>query len=166
MINGLRITKGPAFTLFCFAHVFLLACSRSQEIEWKLEQTLVANKCYNSGKLFLPAANQFRGIELELVQYASGIRMYLNVFSLPFPTHTEDSTKTEILITIDEDEHPFTTHCFQGGQRLLLPPEATSLLITSLMEDHSITIASGRYCATIVSTRFSELYAKLNQIFL
>lgn len=142
----------------------LISCSSKNQQQWQIDRTVVSNKDYNSGKLSLPAINPFCGLELELVRGSSGTRMYLNAFSLPYPSNLDDPTKTEVMLSIDQQVYVIMADRFQGGQRLLLPADAASLIITALRNDNLVDITVGRYSARIISTRFAELYAQLNKI--
>jgi hypothetical protein len=140
-----------------------VSCSSSNEQQWQIDRTVVSNLDCNLGRLTLPAINTYQGLELELVRSASGTRMYLNAFSLPFPNDLEDLSKSAVILLIDEQVYVIKAERFMGGQRLLMPEDAASLIITTLVNDKSIQITVGRYRTTIISTRFVELYKQLNK---
>jgi len=89
---------------------------------------------------------------------SNGVRMYVNAYSVPFSTLESDPGQALMLIGVNEDIFEFQADVLQGGQRLLVPDEAVSLIITSLSQNIPIKITVGRYCATIVPDNFLFLY--------
>lgn len=140
--------------------LFLCSCSKSFP-EWEYGRVITSCPAYNSGRLLLRPENPFRGLELELSCGCSGLRMYVNAFSLAFPKEEGCSSKTKILISSDQESYTVFADRLEGGQRLLLPPEAAQNIIRKLLACKTIFISAGRYKSEIVPRGFSEAYHKL-----
>jgi hypothetical protein len=148
----------------CILALFLFNCAGNCR-KWFLEEEITACPQYNSGKLYLPAEEICRGLELEIVRSASGMRMYLNTFSLPFSPDNSNPNLSPFFITIACDEPAlFLGELLEGGQRVLLPIEVSQQIVSALLDNQSVVIKAGRYQTEIVPTSFAKLYDDLLQI--
>ncbi|NGX54205.1 MAG: hypothetical protein K1000chlam4_00930 [Chlamydiae bacterium] len=69
------------------------------------------------------------------------------------------------MIVVDEQPYSFATTRMEGGQRLLLPEEATQLLISALSKTQKVTIAApGGFSSVISSKKFDKLYRKFEKV--
>lgn len=102
-----------------------------------------------------------RNLEIELDYGVSGLRMYLNVFSLELPSLMEHSDLTLVTVEVDLEKRFFQAHLFTGGQRLLLPDAARDWILDALFQDCSITISTGCYRSVIPPLNFKKLYKSL-----
>lgn len=157
MINFIR--KGG---LVCLILIFTSCASTCNQ--WQFEATITACPCYNSGRMTISSCDPLKNLSLELVRGSSGLRVYLNTHSLPFPCDPNHPDMTSLLLTIDGVDDCVIADRFQGGQRLLLPPQTAQKTIEKLLANKSLHITVGRYHAVIESTCFSELYKKLCEI--
>ena len=105
--------------------------------------------------------NTLGGLELELDFGISGLRMYVNVFSLEVPSHAETPHIAQVVIHINEERFVFFAHILQGGQRLLLPEEASNTIIEALSAGFPVTISTGRYRSVILPANFQKQYKAL-----
>lgn len=151
---------------FSALFLFLLAtsCSSSSCPKWQIEETITCSPCYNSGKIFFPPPDEFSGLELELARGPDDVRMYINVFSIEISGEADDSNAAQVLVDFGGEAETFTANILQGGQRLLLPPEATERILSSLLDGDYITISVDRYKAEIPSENFPKLYNSLCDI--
>lgn len=143
--------------LFCF----LSSCATPAR-QWELEKTRSCSPCFQSAKLFLPVDDNFCGMEIELTQGHCGLRMYVNVFTLEFPYTQENDAKTALVITVDEVSQTIYADRFQGGQRLLLPPDASEYIILSLLANKKVDIRAGRFHSIVIPYKFESLFHRLN----
>jgi hypothetical protein len=101
-------------------------------------------------------------LELEIDRGRSGVKMYVNLLLLPIAPLPGDETRASIQIILEDDEilviHP---HRFIGGQRLLLPPDTSDLLISLLLEGCSFTIKVGRNELQVIGNNFEKSYNDL-----
>lgn len=144
--------------------VVLIACFFScshDDPTWSYDQVIAGSCEYDSGKLWLRPENTFRGLELELTRSLSGVRMYVNVFSLPFTKESQDSTTLQLKVSTEEESYLVDAYCLEGGQKLLLLPEGAEMIINSLFRSETVAIAVGRYESEISSNGFAEAYQRL-----
>lgn len=87
--------------------------------------------------------------------------MYLGAYSLEFPSSREDPCKTQVTVTIDDQPFVALADRLEGGQKLLMPSDATQSIITALLENRIVTIKAGRYLTEIITANFCELYGEL-----
>ena len=143
--------------LISFLSLFSFSCSTSCR-QWHLDEMIGSNDCYHSSRLYLLSEDAYCNLELVLIRSKSGIRMYLNTFSVPFPWESNDECKTAIYLCVDGNEFAFVSDRLQGGQRLLLPPDAVELIISTLMNGEQLSVRAGRYQMVVIPTRFGELF--------
>jgi hypothetical protein len=146
------------FLLLCFT-----SCNKTCH-QWKEEETLTTCFCYNSGKIFLRPPARQGSIELELTRGTYGLRLYVNIFSLEAQPEECDPTKTMVIFDVGDDSITIFGDLLEGGQRILLPPNATQWVINLLNSDQEFVVHVGRYSSTIISTGFTEAYQKLMDI--
>lgn len=151
--------KRACLVLFFFQ---ITACTKRAPC-WKYDN--VSNSCseYRSAKLWSPAQDPFRGLEVELISSHSGLRMYVNTYSRTFPANEEG--KCEITMSSSQIEPPKTFYAdrLEGGQRLLLPPQATSWTIEQLLLGNTIKMTTGRYSTEVSPEEFNTFYPKFYQ---
>ena len=91
--------------------------------------------------------------------------MYVNLFLLCTAPLPDDEAKTSIQLIMEDGEtlilYPYR---FEGGQRLLLPSEASDFIITLLSEGKSFTIKVGRNELAIVPENFQISYENLMSV--
>lgn len=152
------IMKGAIFALF----LFLTSCSKSSH-QWICEKTLTHDPCYDSMRIILPSRNHFRELELELTQGAY-CKMYINVFSIELPEDPDCPNKTKVSLSVDGNSKIVYADRLKGGQRLLLPPDTTQMIIDSLLEGKPLSLSVSRYKAEIIPDRFSNFYQALEKM--
>jgi hypothetical protein len=141
--------------------LFFSTCSSTCKQQWMIEKVITDSPCFNSGKLTLSPTDTFCGLELELTRGESGVRMYINVFSLEIkPEHSMQSTAL-VEVTYQNQKQTFHAFLYQGGQRLLLPNQARDLIIESLSQNEPVCIAVGRYRSEISPEDFTCKYDAL-----
>lgn len=133
---------------------------------WVLEKTVTPYAQYNSARLVLPIEDQFRGLEITLVRGSEGVLMYVNACSVAFPCDEDcfDPNMTQInIVVMGNNPYVVWAHRLQGGQRLLLPCEASDRIIESLLAGIPVEMTIGRYYTEIIPDRFAELYIALGR---
>lgn len=141
---------------------FFFSCSKPCQ-EWEFGQVVTPCPCYNSGRLFLPTTDPSRGLEIEIIHASSNNEtlLYLGAYSLEFTGTKENPNKTLVTVTIDEQSIVVAADRLEGGQKLLMPPEATQTIINALLENRVVRLKTGRYQTEILNANFCELYYKL-----
>ena len=117
-----------------------------------MEKVASCDPCFASRRLHYDSCDPFVRLEIELVESASGLRLYLNSFSLPL-------NSPEVVFRVDATCKSFSGVLLEGGQRLLLPDELRDWIIAALANDSNVDICVGPYRALILPNRFLELYA-------
>ncbi len=139
--------------------LFLSACSSKTGWDYRAVQTKPIAS--NSANLRIPVTNPFNGLELQFLKGSFGTRAYLSVHAREIPSQANDP----IVIVVDDQSYSFATTRMEGGQRLLLPEEATQLLISALSNTQKVTIAApGGFSSVISSKKFGKLYRKFEKV--
>lgn len=116
--------------------LFLLsACTSTQH--WKVSQHKTTPSVY---WCFKPE-NAFNGVSVEIIEKQCDQVAYLGVLSREIPPYDADPTKAKVTLIIDTQNLSFLAHRMQGGQRLLLPLEATKQLISALAAKKKVVVA-------------------------
>ncbi len=115
---------------------------------------MTCDPCYDSARLIYDILDPFNQLELEMIQSASGLRMYLNTFSRPLAS-------PNVTVKAGGDLRCFPGTLFEGGQRLLLSEEARDFIIASLLAECAVEVVAGPYHAIIGTEKFSKTYFKL-----
>lgn len=146
-------TQAIRFILFI---VLLYSCSpRScwlyQEVDSDCPQ-------YNSANLTHPSANTFNGIGLQLLTGPFGTLGYLNVYCGSIPSFDEEGRTAKVLFIIDGTHYQFDGILHEGQQKVLLPDEATQLVIRALLDNQSVCIVMKGYLGEISAVGFCSRY--------
>ncbi len=106
---------------------------------------------FNSALLSHCSPEAFNGIELQLLRGEFGILAFLNISSgsLNSPTAA---------LEIEGIRYLYTAHVMQGGQRVLLPPEAADFIITSLLNGLNVKICLNGYMSEFFPENFARKY--------
>ena len=145
--------KRVSLTLF----LFLCSCSKPCS-QWQNERAVTCCESQNSSRLMRCSSNRFRGLELEIARGCSGMRMYLNVHSLCFPCDETTPPKTTVHITSGQESYDVWADRLEGGQRLLLPPEAAQSIICHLLNGNTVSLSAGRFKEEISPEGFCAAY--------
>lgn len=113
------------------------------------------------GKISFPPANSYSGIEMDLTRLNHEVVAYLNVFSIDLAAPDQ---LIDVRVVIENQESTYQARILKGGQRVLLPLEATEKMIEALSEDLQVYIQMGRYEQTIDPANFSNAYGELMMI--
>lgn len=145
------IGKGCLCTFFL---LLIASCTPSCR-QWQLETACAA--CPNTpiAKLYLPPEASYCGLEIEFARCGSDVRMYINVFSVPFPCEV---SSVEIKVSIDDVSFTSDVEVLEGGQRLLVPIDTTNQIIEALANCQTVSIRAGRYSSTLLSCNFADLF--------
>lgn len=144
--------KRSVLTLFLIA-ILVSSCS-PQCHQWQF--AVIKADCPSAQyvKIYLPPCNTFNGLEAVFMRYNGTTAFYLNVFTLLFPINEGDEEHTDVTFCIEESTYTFTAERLLGGQRLLLPDEATQLALETLIENKTIEVTVGRYQTTLIPDNF------------
>jgi hypothetical protein len=107
-----------------------------------------------------PPKNTFRNLEVFFQKDGSDTKVFLNTYSTPF--QNDENGMATVTIYIDDSPTPFKAPVLAGNQRILLPPDATEMLLVALNEKKAIVIASGKYFAEVHSEDFDQAFNKFN----
>lgn len=141
-----------ALSLFILLLV-LTQCARPCQ-NWQLET--VHSKNFSS-RLLHPATDCYSGISFEIIHSCQTEWGYINSYTFGFSEEI-----IEISIIIDGQEYPFTGERLEGHQRVLLPPQATQLIIKGLLDGQIIHLTAENYQTTLCPQNFSKLFKKSN----
>lgn len=124
---------------------------------WHAEHTCSCRSITDSTRLFLPPANPCEQLELEFVFSACDVRSYVNLL-----VGQVSGESTLVEFQIDDVPIVYTALVYAGGQRLLLPDEATPTLIGALLDEQCVILQVGNRKREILATRFADVYGCLD----
>lgn len=142
--------------------LFLSACS--SPTGWRSQQLGSSQTQYHAGKIYFPPENQGTGVELELVRSALGLKGYLNVFTRTVPTRPDHPTESLVTLIIAGETETITAYRYQGGQKLLLPDEVTSRMVTALQAHEDVLISVKGFRSLVVAEGFERVFHKLDNL--
>jgi hypothetical protein len=148
-----------------FASLFILIFSVSCACNnlWCLQKVETDFLCYNSSRLSFHSPQNFCGINLEFMRGEFGIVGFISICSLEIPV-LPDSHESLVVILADEKKYCFACRRLAGAQRLLLPPEATELMIDLLNNGTTIYIAMEGFGSEIPACNFSKKYREFSRV--
>lgn len=95
-------------------------------------------------------------LSLEIIHSCGTDWGYINTYALGFT----DETPT-ISMTISGQPYEFQGFRLEGYQRVLMPPDATQLLITALLDGFPIHLKASNYQIVLEPLNFAYNYTKL-----
>lgn len=144
--------------LTCTLFLTVTSCTSTAD-HWKLRRIDSSNDIV-CAHLSLPPKNTFRNLEVFFQKDGPETKVFLNTYSIPF--QNDENGMADIAIYIDDSPTNFKAPILAGNQRILLPPDATHLLLVALNEKKVIVIASGKYFAEVHSEDFDQVFNKFN----
>ncbi|MEM1283252.1 MAG: hypothetical protein AAGG81_06835 [Chlamydiota bacterium] len=126
--------------------LLLVSCSKPLS-PWKVNKIETSNPSYNSSRYIFTDGNT----RFELYKTAYETVGYFSVTSLPIPSLLENSSISQIRLTIDDDRETVIAHRITGGQKLILPENTLQKILEALKEKKSVTLETGRYSLTLTS---------------
>jgi hypothetical protein len=128
--------------LFCI--FFLAGC---QQKGWIYRKVVSDSPQFNSAQWKHVTEHAFNGIEVQFLKGDFGTLGFLNVYSRRIPSGA-------LIIQIESASYPFTGIVMEGGQRLLLPDEATETILQALRSGQKVWIyLDGGYSTEISFNR-------------
>lgn len=144
--------------LACTLFFTITSCASTAD-KWKLRRIDSSND-FVCAHLSLPPTNTFRNLEVVFQKDGTTTKVFLNTYSIPF--QRDESGMTPVVIYIDGVPSSFKAPVLAGNQRILLPQDATEILLVALNEKKAIVITTGKYSAEVHSEDFSRAFDKFN----
>lgn len=154
----MNLSRYAIFALF----LFLFSCGRKEL--WQYREVVEGCAQFNSANLTYCPSNLFTGIEVQFLKGEFGTLCFLNVFSRAIPPFAQDPKSALVIIEIDDQQYPFKAIRMESAQRVLLPDEAASMLISALHNSCMVTIYLESYMAQISSQKFPHYFEKLQKL--
>jgi hypothetical protein len=148
------------FSLCILLTTLLLGCTKSGY--WSEERIHSHSDAFAFCKVRQRASDQVYGLDIEFVRFVDGVKAYLLIHSTPIPCHLCPNEKTPLHIEIDKT-YSFYAERLEGGQRFLLPQEATELLKHAFMEGKNALITLPGYHSLIDAQGFSKHFSKIEE---
>lgn len=140
--------------------LFLTACSSQKD--WTYSRVVSASPEFNSSMLRRHSQSELVGVGVELLKGSFGTLGYLNVSARKIPV-LPGTTDTSIVVFVIEDEKfPYKANRMAGGQKLLLPEEATEQLVAALQNNSIVDIYLDGYMTKLEPSNFQKLYKKFH----
>ncbi len=164
---GMFIISGAALPEICrkralLALFLLMNCSCSgPSCQWQVQTCEGSTTSFSSARMYLAPANEYSGLELELVQTIDGLKMYINVYGLEIPAEGPNSQNSRVFISFKDHSYHFSALRFTGGQKLLVPQYVQSEIVEYLQEGQSVHLQVGRYEADIYPDKFVDVFNKM-----
>ena len=144
--------------LACTLFFSITSCATTAD-KWKLRRIDSSNDM-TCAHLYLPPQNTFRNLEVFFQKDGTDTKVFLNTYSTPF--QKDEAGMTSLAIYVDNNPTYFKAHVLTGNQRILLPSDATELLLVALNKKKAIVVATGKYSTEVHSDDFDQLYNKFN----
>ncbi len=97
------------------------------------------------------------GIDLEMVTGSEGTSLYLDVHSHPIPPYASNPKEAIVTLSTGEEKHVVLAVRRDGGQRLVVPPEAHAFILATLRAGLPLTIELEGYTTTIEAKNFKAI---------
>jgi hypothetical protein len=147
--------------LFILLLILTLFCSCNSIKPWAFKEVVSNNPQFNSTLLTYQSDDELMGVGVEILKGIFGTFGYLNVHSRQIPSLPDAPSKSIVVLLIDEKKFPYNADRMEGGQKLLLPQEATAQLTSSLLNNQSVTIYLDGFKSTLEPTNFANMYKKI-----
>lgn len=144
--------------LSCTLFLTVTSCASTTD-HWKLRRIDSSNDIV-CAHLSHPPKNTFRNLEVFFQKDGPQTKVFLNTYSTPF--QNDENGMADVTIYIDDFPTSFKAPLLAGNQRIMLPLDATEMLLVALNKKKSIVIASGKYFAEIQSEDFDQAFNKFN----
>ncbi len=116
---------------------------------------------YSSSVIIFPRQTELDAVSIEIANgYSTGVRLYVNLHFCGVECDEEDQT-IPLEFQMEGQTYTTTAQVFEGGQHLLLPDDATDLIIGAFLSDQPVEIHVDEYHATIPPSNFCKVYNKL-----
>jgi hypothetical protein len=141
---------------------FLSSCSESTP-QWQSDLTFSdcpVNPCSHFSFQREVVGNS---ICLRVVNGNYGVRVYADSKVRNFPSDPKDSSKTAVKLTIGDTTTSYSAERLSGGQRLVLPEEATDAVIDALAQQKSFTLTCGFSSIEVGSAGFADAYDRIRR---
>lgn len=142
----------------CTLFLILASCASTKD-SWKLRRIDSSNDVI-CAHLSLPPKNAFRNLEVFFQKDGDDTKVFLNNYSTPF--QKDEAGLATVVIYINDSSTYFKAPVLAGNQRILLPPDATQMLLLALNEKQAIVVTSGKYSAEVHSEDFDQAFNKFN----
>ena len=128
---------------------------------WQAQTCEGSSPSFSSARIYLAPANEFSGLEIELVKTVDGLKMYLNVYGLEIPAEQPNGSTSRVFVSFKDHSYNFSALRFTGGQRLLIPEHVQSEIVEYLQMEQSVFLQVGRYQADIYPDKFVDVFQKM-----
>lgn len=143
------IIRTRRFLLFLF---LTTGCNRHSS--WIYQEVVSDYPLFDSHQLTFTPENKFNGLEVQFLKGNFGTIGFFNILCREI-----DSENFSLLI--NGSLSFYKGILMAGGQRLQLPPEATSSLISALLEGNQVIATFGNYYSIILPANFAKLQGHL-----
>jgi len=142
--------------------LLLLSTACSSQKDWNYQEVVSKSSQFDSALLQYHSANELTGVGVELIKGSFGTLGYLNVVARQIPPLPDNPETAIVVFEIDDEKIPYKAERMKGGQRLLLPDEATEKLIATLKSNQTITIYLNGYMTKLEQSNFSKCLKKFS----
>lgn len=149
--------------VFCLIVLTLILFGCSQQSHWTSAHIHSEDKESCSNKLSYFSKDHLHGIDIEFLKIGERLNIYLNTHSTPVPAHNDSPKKAIVKIKTLDGVYSFETYRFEGGQKFLLPEEASQMLISALQSQDTPTVILPGYRSIIEVEDFSEKFDRLDR---
>lgn len=153
---------GKRVLIALFSSLVLLSCANTPR-QWQFTANKGTHQNYCTSRIYLEPDNQFSGFGIEVLNTSQGYLIYLNAFGLEIKSegqNLEGYPLVTVSLSVNNQSQEFLAFLHQGGHRILLPENASHLIIENLKENNSIEISVGNYSTTIIPDGFAKSQGK------
>lgn len=146
-----------------FSCYLLSSCAEAPR-QWQFTSNKGTHPDFCSSRLYLEPENNFSGLEVDILDTSQGKMIYINAFGIelqPEGKTPEGYSTITITISVNGQSQEYSAFLLQGGHRILLPENASHLIIENLHENKQVEISVAHYSTTIIPNDFVKHYQKL-----
>lgn len=144
---------------------FFILNSCSHCAPWQYDYICSCDPCFQCAKVYYEPQNVFREAGIEIAfSTDTGFRFFLNFYGCPIPDKLIHDDAAEVTLIINNTSSLILANVCKGGQRLILPEDASQLIIQSLLNNEEVCLKIWRYSVNIPLEGFEKNYNKIAKI--
>ncbi len=132
-----------------FVALLLLLSACASKNVWHMQKVLSKLPDQHSMLISYHPKNEITGIGVELLTGSFGKRAILYVCARQIPSLPHAPHQANVIFLIDEEQHCYKAQKMEGGQKVLLPEEATKMLFEAVECNKGVTIVLDGYLSKI-----------------
>lgn len=145
-----------------FSTLFSLCFASCQTpSRWTASHMQANDPSFRSSRLTYHCQDRINEINVEFLKTRSSLHCYLYVHSDAIPPYKGALQEARVQLLIESTQHTIIAMRHAGGQRLLLPDSAGSLILSALDKGTPVFIKLDGYAVKLDPENFKEQFASM-----